>query len=251
MVTPNVFVLSGEGINCEPETIYAFTQLGAKVTQVHVSQFLSNPSQLENYQILVFPGGFSYGDELGSGQVLALKLNTKGKQAILKFYDRGGLILGICNGFQVLVKMGLLTSPTGPKTVTLAPNHPEGFIDKWVDLKVGQSHCIWTQELPSQIRLPIRHGEGRLVLDDKLITHEQFLKQGALFYTQDINGSLFQTAGLTDAKGQILGLMPHPEAAFFKDLDPMQRASCLNSQNLKREYGDGYLILKNGVNAFL
>lgn len=218
MVRPKVAILMGQGINSHQETGASFTYYKAEVDYINIWDFLNNPGLLRLYQILVFPGGFSYADQLGSGQVMALELRTKALDILLEFYHQGGLILGICNGFQILTKLGLLPEVTGQVQVALTHNRDEKFINRWVTLtKNTESPCLWLKQVPVQFELPIRHGEGRVVLPNTL---ELPLNNQALYYAQDINGSANQLAGLCDPKGQILGLMPHPEAGFFQFQSP-------------------------------
>ncbi len=197
---PTFLVLGGEGINCERETARALETAGVRAKIIPLSLFLKQNFKVCDYHGLVLPGGFSFGDELGSGQILALKMRHLKEDFLAEFVRQKRPILGICNGFQVLTKLGLLPG-------ALVQNQNGRFINRWVELKAPhESICVWTRGL-STLRLPIRHGEGRLVLNSKVTPHI------ALQYTEDVNGSDQQIAGLTDPSGLILGLMPHPEAA--------------------------------------
>ena len=214
---PKFLVLTGDGINCERETARAFQLAGAQADIVHINDLLAGGSILETYQGLAFPGGFSFGDDLGSGQVLAVKLRHGLGEKLQRFVESGAPIIGICNGFQTLVKLGLLPLPFKDRVMALAENRQTHFIDQWVDLEVcTNSPCVWTKgliDLEEKIQLPIRHGEGRVVLlnEQEESLHSQFVSAGQfpLRYKQDVNGSYARIAGVCDPKGFIFGLMPH------------------------------------------
>lgn len=217
MTAPRFLILSGDGINCERETAQAFKLAGGDADIVHVNDLMEAPFRLGHYQGLAIPGGFSFGDELGSGQVLALKIRHGLMQEFFRFVDAGRPILGICNGFQVLVKLGLLPDYKEERSIALAQNVHGRFIDRWVNLEVNEkSVCLWTKDLAGRLPIPVRHGEGRLVfkpgheneLYQRLEKHDQIVFR----YESDINGSYDRIAGLTDPRGLILGMMPHPEA---------------------------------------
>ncbi|MBY0517466.1 MAG: phosphoribosylformylglycinamidine synthase subunit PurQ [Bacteriovoracaceae bacterium] len=211
-----VLVLKGEGLNCENETAFIFERLGAQVTKRHVRDFLENPNELLENHVFALPGGFSFGDEIQSGHLLALSLSKALKGIWSQFLAEKRLVLGICNGFQVLMKMNAFEEN---RTIALVENTPHGFIDRWVSLRVHESFCVWTKGLSGQeLFLPIRHGEGRVWSSQK--GTETIRGKIALSYVDDVNGSLENIAGLTDATGQILGLMPHPEAASISWLLP-------------------------------
>jgi phosphoribosylformylglycinamidine synthase len=225
MKSVRVMILFGEGINCENETAQAFQKAGAQTTLVHVQSWKKDPDQILQYQILALPGGFSFGDELHSGQILALDLKYSVAEALQKFLSHQGLVIGICNGFQVLMKLGIFEMVGNSRRMTLYHNRSAEFQDRWVHCKVPPSRCVWTQGL-RELALPARHGEGRILLagnEDEQNLYYQTLKENgqiAFVYDQDINGSYGQMAGLTDVSGQVLGLMPHPEAALEPWLYP-------------------------------
>lgn len=222
-----VIVLTGDGINCESETALAFKEQGADATIIHIQDLISNPAILNTAHILALPGGFSFGDEIGSGQVLALKLKYSLGVELKKFIDDKKLVIGICNGFQALVRLGLLPKPFEARTMTLTHNRQGHFIDRWVDLKVTESKCVWTKNIQAKnITLPIRHGEGKIVFAGNLSAqqsiYESLLMNGqiALNYSDDVNGSYQNIAGVCDPTGRIFGLMPHPESAISEWLNP-------------------------------
>lgn len=211
---PKFLVLWGDGINCENETARAVELAGGEARKVHVNQLLEDPVSLHSYQALVIPGGFSFGDQLGSGQVLSVKLERVLKQELQKFVKRYP-VLGICNGFQTLTKLGLLPDADFQRTCALVKNEQGHFVDRWVEVQINRSSpCIWTRRLPATISLPVRHGEGRFVCQDEAVL-QRLLKnhQVALTYTENINGAQARIAGVCDSSGLVFALMPHPEAA--------------------------------------
>ncbi|MDE2337433.1 MAG: phosphoribosylformylglycinamidine synthase subunit PurQ [Alphaproteobacteria bacterium] len=214
MSQPVFLILSGDGINCERETAAALAAAGAKAEIVHINDLAARPDSLARFDGMAIPGGFSFGDELGSGQILALKIRHKLGKRFFDFVAARKPVIGICNGFQVLVKLGLLPYPeTQKRVMALAPNTQGGFIDRWVTLQPAQnSVCKWTEGMET-FDLPIRHGEGRVVFSEDAIYHElRDNGQIALAYAEDVNGSHKRIAGLCDPSGLIFGLMPHPEA---------------------------------------
>jgi phosphoribosylformylglycinamidine synthase len=218
MAQPKFLVIAGDGINCERETAKAFVLAGGESQILHVNEVAADPKLLTRFDGLAIPGGFSFGDELGSGQIMALKIRHKLGDAFFDFVAAKKPVIGICNGFQVLVKLGLLPYPaTLERVMALAPNEQGGFTDRWVTLDtVPNAVCQWTQGLTS-FELPIRHGEGRIVFNDAKI-YDILLKSGqvALTYRDDVNGSHGKIAGLCDATGRVFGLMPHPEAFVYQ-----------------------------------
>jgi phosphoribosylformylglycinamidine synthase I len=209
-------VLSGDGINCENETARAIEQAGGHADKIHVNELISQKNKILDYQGFVIPGGFSFGDHLSSGQILSLKLEQNIGDELLRFCETG-VVLGVCNGFQTLTKMGLLPHPTFKRSCVLLKNEQGHFVDRWVNVKVNSaSPCVWTKNLPQEFALPIRHGEGRFILENE--TALQNLKQKqqvVLNYSEDVNGSTENIAGICDESGRIFALMPHPEAAVY------------------------------------
>jgi phosphoribosylformylglycinamidine synthase subunit PurQ / glutaminase len=230
MTDIKVLILSGDGINCENETAMAFREAGANPTIVHISELLERPKDLLDYSVLALPGGFSFGDELGSGLVMANKMNHYLKDELKQFVEEKRPIIGICNGFQVLVKLGLLLNPSETKEVSLDTNTSGKFLNKWAELKTVENNCcLWAKKLAGKtFALPVRHGEGRVVLKSSRSEtnndlYDDLLKNGQVVfqYKEDINGSDYLIAGLTNRDGNILGLMPHPEAYLFEGLSPL------------------------------
>lgn len=215
-------VLCGYGINCDYETEYALRASLADTKRIHIYEIMQNPCKLEDFNLLVFPGGFSYGDDLGGGKILANKIKFKLKEYIDDFIKQKKLVIGICNGFQILVKMGLLPYNDFAQKVTLTSNDSGKFEDRWVHLKINQkSPCIFTKDIDS-LMLPIRHGEGKFVTDNTtlkdLVSKNMIVLQYAnefnelIGYPYNPNGSLFNIAGICNESGNVFGIMPHPEA---------------------------------------
>lgn len=243
-----VLVLKGDGINCERETAQAFQYFGAHTELLHVNDLIGSPDTLLDYDILALSGGFSFGDELGSGTLLALKLKLKLRKQLTQFVTERRPILGICNGFQVLVKLGLLPFAQFQEVATLTHNKANAFIDKWVMLHVNTQLCKWTQthttkknktENSFSVILPIRHGEGNFQMHHKKYLNKLKQNNQIVFsYASNPNGSLQNIAGLCDETGTILGLMPHPECFFFQAQAPKIHPDPL-------ALGEGHFIFKN------
>jgi phosphoribosylformylglycinamidine synthase I len=226
-----ILVLRAPGTNCDRESGYAFERFGARITNVHVNALLDNPKQLSRVHGLVIPGGFSYGDDLGAGTVLGTALRTQLSDPTRRLVDKGGIVLGICNGFQVLVKTGLLPGydETGDgepdRTVALASNMQNRYEDRWVTLKAVTDNSVFLKR-GDLIHCPVAHAEGRLVCSDAVLDRMSAADQIALRYVTpegespapfpyNPNGSLDDIAGITDPTGRVLGLMPHPERNQF------------------------------------
>lgn len=234
-----VLVLYGFGLNCEEETAAAYTLVGARPTVAHAADWFDGHVRLSDFDVLHLPGGFSYGDNLGAGRVLANRLRyaqrpdgTRVWDECLSFTARGGRILGVCNGFQALVKSGLLPNLGGAHTqeVSLAANATGHFVDRWVKCKMHAS--AWPGAPDVQFDLPIRHGEGRIAFANDEV-EQGVLRQGlALLHYVDAagspttvhpanpNGSPHGIAGLRSADGRVFGLMPHPEGFLFSQVHP-------------------------------
>lgn len=243
----SVLVLTGDGINCERETARAFELAGAAPRIMHVNDLLANPKALADFQAAAFPGGFSFGDDLGSGQVLALKLSLQMGDELRAFVGAKKPVIGICNGFQALTKMGLLPEPFGARTMGLARNSHGHFMNRWAELEPeAASVCIWTRQLPASFPLPVRHGEGRVVFTrgEEETVHRQLSQAGqvVLRYKEDINGSYARIAGICDPTGLVFGLMPHPEAA----ISLLQHPQSTRLENRSAE-GTGLQFFRNCV----
>ncbi|MEM8875197.1 MAG: phosphoribosylformylglycinamidine synthase subunit PurQ, partial [Planctomycetota bacterium] len=186
---------------------------GASAKRVHIRRLLESPKELERFQILAIPGGFSYGDDIAAGRILADQCNRQLADPLRDFVSASKPIIGVCNGFQVLLQTALLPGGALSGKVALADNALPRFQDRWVTLERQTDHCVWTKNLTEPLEVPIAHGEGRVAVTDDA-TLEQLRTDGhvALTYTdENPNGSAGNIAGLTDATGLVFGLMPHPE----------------------------------------
>ncbi len=257
-------ILTGFGINCATEMQSAYYEVGAQPKIIHLSELFSGKIDLLNFDIINFPGGFSYGDDLGAGRVLANLIKYKhlssGKTVfsnLLEFIEAEKYIVGICNGFQVLLALGLLpgTAHDYQQEATLATNNSGKFEDRWVYCKTPENSCA-SQLFPSGIlEYPIRHKEGKLIIknsstikkivEQKLIALQYCLKDGspAKYYPDNPNQSWMQCAGLIHPNGRIIGIMPHPEAAVsFYNHPNWPQIACKSTLALKK--GDGYWFFK-------
>ncbi|MEM9883901.1 MAG: phosphoribosylformylglycinamidine synthase subunit PurQ [Planctomycetota bacterium] len=213
---PTALILRTAGTNCDAELAHAFRLAGAEPTTLHLNELIDDPRKLERFDLVGFPGGFSYGDDIAAGRILANRLRHRLYEPLLAAIDRGVPMFGPCNGFQVLVKLGLLPDPhAGSQSVTLAHNDTGRFIDRWAPVRPEpESVCVWTRGLTAH-DLPIAHGEGRLVAPPDVLDQLETSGQVALRYdtreTENPNGSSRDIAGLCDPTGLVFGLMPHPE----------------------------------------
>ncbi|MFH0769257.1 MAG: phosphoribosylformylglycinamidine synthase I [Chloroflexota bacterium] len=243
-------ILRAPGTNCDAETVFAFQQAGAEVALVHVNKLIHREKRLANYQIMVIPGGFTYGDDIGAGKVLANELRLKLDKDILKFIKDGKLVLGICNGFQVLVKAGFLPefSQDSQSQLTLANNDSGKFECRWVYLVVNQqSPCVFTRGI-DRMYLPVAHGEGKLVALPDVLSDSNIVVSYAdehgnteAGYPHNPNGSIRNIAGICDGSGRVFGLMPHPERHIRGTQHPQW------TRLGAKEYGDGFQIFRNAV----
>jgi phosphoribosylformylglycinamidine synthase len=254
MPRPRAIVLRAPGTNCDEETAAAWERAGAGVETWHVGRLLGSPRALDTFQILTIPGGFSYGDDLGAGRIFATRLGTVLGDALRRFRDRGGLVLGICNGFQVLVRAGLLPGGPDPRAATLTFNDSGHFESRWVRLAPtpGLSPLLTDDE---PIELPVAHGEGKFVVrDPSTLPALESSGQVVLRYadasgrpTQDYpanpNGSLGAVAGVCDPTGRVFGLMPHPE----RHIDPLHHPRW--TRRGPAAEGDGLRLFRNAVAA--
>ncbi len=207
-------VLRTAGTNCDQETMYALRLAGADPELVHINALISGTADLSPYQMMVIPGGFSYGDDIAAGKLLANELRFRLGDPLKKFIAQGKIVIGICNGFQVLVKTGFLPdSPDGKQIATLAANDSGRFQAHWVRLKREKSACTWLNSTDSEWELPIAHGEGKFMTQDEK-TLRDLEKNGQVVFRYtgaNPNGSMRSIAGVCNKQGNVVGLMPHPE----------------------------------------
>jgi phosphoribosylformylglycinamidine synthase len=224
---PQAVVIRAAGTNCDGEMVRAFELAGADAQTVHLDRLVAEPDRLDEFDLVAFPGGFSYGDDIASGRIFAMRARERLYPALRRAVERGCPMIGACNGFQVMVQIGLLPGPrageTWPEdrapeqTVALTENAGARFVDRWVGMRVEPgSTCVWTRGLErveaDVMQLPVAHGEGRLVTARPGLLRElEDSGRVALRYTDNYNGSEGAVAGICDASGLILGLMPHPE----------------------------------------
>ena len=230
-------VLGGYGINADAELARAFELAGAVPERVHIADLVAEPERLAKARILAFPGGFSFGDHLGSGQVLALLCRRKLRPTLEVFIADGGLVLGVCNGFQALVRMGILPNRDGNWTreASLIQNEHGTFVDGWYPVKFEPgSRCAWTAGLESRL-LPVRHGEGRFVAaDDRALDAIEAEGLVAVRYEgKGPNGSERGIAGICDPSGRVFGLMPHPEAFLERENHPGRRRALCDTPGIE------------------
>lgn len=234
MSKPKVLIVRAAGTNGDLEAEAAFELAGGAPERVHINALIKGEKKLKDFDVLVIPGGFSYGDHISAGRVLANEL--KGLAGLATFISSGKPVLGICNGFQVLVKAGLLPGKGDEQTVTLAPNLSGRFECQWVRLKVAQG-SLFTKGLPDVIELPVANAEGRFFAPDDVAAKLE--KQVAFKYEDPSNGSVRSIAGLTNSKGNVLGLMPHPERFIMASQHPWRMKVKPNELGLH--------IIKNAV----
>jgi phosphoribosylformylglycinamidine synthase len=264
MAAAKTLLLRTAGTNCDRETAHAFRRAGSEVTLLHLTEVLSAPRRILDYGILVFPGGFTYGDDLGAGRIFALELRAFLGEHLARFVDDGGYVLGVCNGFQILVQTGLLPGAL-PETasaalesgveraVSLVPNDSRRFECRWVHLRAEKSRCRFLRH-GAVIPMPVAHAEGKFVVRDEA-TLEALRRNGQIAfryctesggapsYPEDPNGSVEQIAGICDATGRVLGLMPHPE----RNVTPFQHPWWTRLP--PREEGEGLALFRDLVDA--
>ncbi len=262
---PKVLVFSGYGLNSEEETSYGFELAGAIGDIVHVNDLADRLYDLNNYQILAFPGGFSYGDDTGAGNAYANKLRNHLWEKVEKFISQDKLVIGICNGCQIITNLGIVPAfykSYGKRQVALLHNDSARLVTRWTDMKVA-TKSPWLEGIEI-LSLPIAHGEGKFFADKESLKQLHNKKQIALQYIHgpistylDVpanpNGSVDDIAGIIDETGRILGLMPHPERGMFFVQRPdsgLLKEKYRREKKALPEFSDGLQIFKNAVNYF-
>lgn len=268
MTNPRTIVLTGYGINCDDETGFAFERAGSPADTVHVNDLITNPGRLNDYQILVFPGGFSYGDDTGSGKAMANRIKNNLMDELKSFIERDTLMLGICNGFQVMTIMGIIPSLNGiAGEAEVALEHNETFRHqcRWVDLRIEKdSPSVFIKGIEI-LHIPVSHGEGkfyapsdvlRSIEEDNLVTMRYTLPDGGPAkgeFPFNPNGSVNDIASVCDRTGRLMGLMPHPERGiFFTQRDDWTYLKERMEREGKPvpEEGGGIEIFRNAVRYF-
>lgn len=255
----NALIMTGFGLNCEEETALAFEYCGAKAKKIHLNDILKQEKILDSFHIFAFIGGFSFGDHLGAGTVLANRIKFRLKNKLADFIKDGKLIIGICNGFQTMTRLGLLPALNKnyfSQEAALIHNDSGLFRDDWVTMKANpKSPCVFTKDI-ELIKMPVRHGEGKFIADENII--EQILKKNlhCLQYCDqngntnatfpfNPNGSLHNIAGICDESGRVFGLMPHPEAYLSQYNAPDWTKKKFSGILSKK--GEGVKIFENAV----
>jgi len=265
-MTPRVLILRAPGTNCDQETAFAFQTAGGKPDVVHLNRLLENPRLAADYQILAIPGGFSYGDDISAGRIFGNQIRHHLRDCLAQFKAAGKLIIGICNGLQILVKSGVLLPDRADEPIaTLTLNESGKFEDRWIYLRVVSDKCVFLRGI-EQMYLPIAHAEGKFVARDEAtlkrldaagqlvlryaagpeIQNSEFRIQNSdvpLPYPANPNGAQLNVAGLCDETGRVFGLMPHPE----RHIDPTHHPRWTRE---KRERGDGLAVFENAVRYF-
>jgi phosphoribosylformylglycinamidine synthase subunit PurQ / glutaminase len=259
MPKPCVLVLRAPGANCDLESAFAFERAGASAERVHVNRLLERPALIDDYQILCIPGGFSYGDDLGAGRILGNQIQHHLRDALHEFKVSGKLVIGICNGFQILIKSGILLDDdaTGRPAATLTSNDSGKFEDRWINLRTTSNKCVFFAGIASMY-LPVAHAEGKFVPRDAatfaaLESAGQIVLRyvasgdnanGDVPYPANPNGSIGAVAGVCDATGRVCGLMPHPE----RHIDPTHHPRW--TREPPSHEGDGLQVFRNAVRFF-
>ena len=271
MAKPRVLILRAPGTNCDEETAHAFALAGGVPVRWHVNRVLEAPRRVSDFQVVCIPGGFSYGDDIAAGRIFGNQLEHHLAETLESFRDAGQLILGICNGFQVLLKTNLLLAADdrGP-TATLTLNDSGHFEARWVRLGVEPGNCVFLQGI-REMELPVAHAEGKFVVRDPavlesmeaagrlVLRYEPMADSGrqskirdprtevssTVPYPDNPNGAMGDVAGICDATGRVFGLMPHPE----RFVDPTQHPQW--TRRPMSEAGDGLRVFQNAVRYFL
>jgi len=225
---PKVIIMSGYGINCEKESAHAFTLNGGNAEIVHINDLINGAKKISDYDIMMFPGGFSYGDDTGSGNGFANRIKNNLWNDLQEFISTGKLVLGVCNGFQIMTNLGLFAK--GKRINAMQSNNQNRYVCRWVHSKIVSSKCVFTKGL-STIHLPVAHAEGKFYCDDE--TYNELKENNQIVFTycdergadassypENPNGSLHGVAGICDKTGRIMGMMPHPERAIYSTSEP-------------------------------
>jgi phosphoribosylformylglycinamidine synthase I len=258
MAKPRVIVLRAAGTNCDFETVRAFELAGAAAERVHVRRLAAGEVSLSDYDILTVPGGFSYGDDIAAGRIFSLELSCRLGDALREFVAAGRLVLGICNGFQVLIQTGLLpggdTEANGGASLTR--NIGGRYEDRWVPLETGDGPCVFTRGL-GELELPVAHAEGRFVTDEENLAKMHSRGQIAFRYSgkdgqepgfpENPNGSQGHVAGICDPTGRVLGMMPHPERFVSRYQHPAWTRDPAPAGGGANDEGAGLALFRNAV----
>ena len=267
MIKPRVLILTGYGINCEEETAYAFEKAGALSFVVHINEIIKTPDILQNYQIFVFPGGFSYGDDTGAGKAMANKIKNNLVDEFRAFTERDTLMLGICNGFQVMANLGIVPAIDNildKAEISLEFNKTFRYECRWIDLNITDSPSVFTKGI-TRLRVPVAHGEGNFYAQEKYLSEIEKRGLVAMRYAKpdgspagrefpyNPNGSVNDIAAVCDKTGRIMGMMPHPERnILFTQLDNWTylKEKAKREGAVPNEESEGIAIFMNAVKYF-
>jgi len=266
-MSPRVLILRAPGTNCDQEAAFAFQTAGGKAEVLHLNRLLENPALAKNYQVLCIPGGFSYGDDISAGRIFGNQMRHHLRDCLTEFKAAGKLIIGICNGFQILIKSGVLLPDRADEPIaTLTLNESGKFEDRWIYLRVASDKCVFLRGI-EQMYLPVAHAEGKFVARDAqtltslesagqlvlryAVKPENTASQHSAFniqhspcpYPANPNGAQLDVAGLCDETGRVFGLMPHPE----RHIDPTHHPRWTREQH---DCGDGLAVFENAVRYF-
>lgn len=240
-----IIVLRVEGTNCDQETVNALKIVGATPELVHINELIKGLKTLEEYQGMVIPGGFSHGDDISAGVILANQMKYLLGKELQKFVEEGKPIMGICNGFQALIKSWLLPAINGPfvkQDATLAFNDTGVFKDTWVYLKPVRKHsCKFLQKIKKEVYLPIAHAEGRFITNAETLKKLRSNKQIVFKYVENPNGSIDGIAGVCNPEGNVFGMMPHPERYMHKWMHPYWTRKKLPEQGDGLQFFQGFV----------
>ena len=259
-------IISGYGLNCEEETRYAFEYCGLEGSVIHINDLIENPKLFDEYQVMAIPGGFSYGDDTGSGNAFAQKMKLALADHLYKFVERDTLLIGICNGCQILANLGMVPAfddSYGDRVVAVTYNASDRYQCRWIDIKVN-SNSPWLSGI-DQMHIPVAHGEGRFIMPDATFTKLESNGQIAAKYVNadgspangefpaNPNGSVGDIAAISDRSGKVLAIMPHPERGMFTwqrdDFDALKETALRDGLELP-EVADGIALFQNAADYF-
>jgi phosphoribosylformylglycinamidine synthase subunit PurQ / glutaminase len=265
-MSAKALVIAGYGLNCEEETLHAFKYNGISGNIIHINDLIENPKVLDEFQILAIPGGFSYGDDTGSGNAFAQKMRLALWEPLKKFIARDTLTIGICNGCQIIANLGLIPGfdgNYGERVVAVTYNLSARYQCRWIDLKIS-GHSPWLDGIDT-LHVPVAHGEGRFIMKDEILTQLQNNNQiAARFIKPDgsaaagefpfnPNGAMDDIAAISDPTGKVLGIMPHPERGMFTwqrdDFDRL-KDQAMRERKVLPEASEGMRIFENAARYF-
>ena len=266
-MTAKALILAGYGLNCEEETSYALEHVGLNPTIRHINDLIDAPQELNDAQILIVPGGFSYGDDTGSGNAFAQKIKLSLWEPLKRFIERDTLTLGICNGCQIIANLGLAPPAGhdyGERLIAVTYNMTARYQCRWIDVAVNKTNSPWLNGI-QKMHIPVAHGEGRFMMEQTVLNTLKKKNQIALTYAKpdgaaakgefpfNPNGSIADIAGVTDQSGRVFALMPHPERGMFTwqrdDYDRLKDAARRKGQKLPED-ADGLALFKNAARYF-